>query len=956
MMVAMPSEAEIRKVVATLKSQPAKFQVLAESVMRIKFGGVYSSLTPQGRNAELQTTIGYPDVYAKDKFGKLYLVEATVGNWRGHLEDEDVPGITRIGGANVAEFALFCMSNSELLIEQERKDRKVSKKSVDAYKAELAALGVPLAGIRIFFLDQLVTELRQPVYARVLFDLGMDIDISPFCSIEKRLFVSDAGPTREEFESGGVVADDLIDSMRRLLNPGSKLVVEARSGLGKTTLSTAFAFDWLKREQGAFYVDLAAFNDPSAIIHVLVQKIKQYGCRSHLFVLDNGHRLAPEFLAQVLDACVDPNDRPTILVMTRPLAQPIAQALCLGRGLERMQLSLRREDLLAVYWLLARRCSQSKECTPPTDTDVSHWQKLHADLVTFSLALKGGPAKASLSAGLVPKLSESDAIDYLRTRYLKDLPTEEHDMFAVIALCARYGVPASETSLNGVPNQSLERGLLFQLPAKNHVRRYALHHAKIGQLLLKCLNVNEQEVWKTFMQRDSFQACFIAQRLLHGDNEAMDTQQEGTLTAKDVLEQVGANAWKFSPSFSPGYAGVIASLYRQVGLQATFKTTLNSEISKYIADHDSFLIGLPSFLDYANAEGFDSEVSHVWTELCKTAQGGRLERAACLAPVPTVHNMLVGAAKYSTEVRDELVKAFSSKALATAIANKFGKLKPDLAEEVLASFEKLTPHLYSSLLQELALGSRLGELKGTLMFAKSPAAVKYWLRQRRLLRLLTSDPALTLPKDWLNNNGAIVLQLLLGELEELRAEHESQIQDLIATWAGERIVATPNPVAAAIRLRLMMCTADMQRGRAVSNRINKTNPETLKACLSTQNPVALGTLLIGAAPVFAQTKALSRVKDTILTITRERIEKSTALRASNWASHLFVAELAGAKREEPWLQPALETLGRTQDRQIDVQRDRQRGVLCGELQKAYREGVAALLGSLGQVPALAGAM
>ncbi|MBA4709280.1 hypothetical protein [Aquitalea aquatica] len=947
-MTAMPSESEIKKAIEALKSQPAKFQVLAENIMRIKFGGKYQNIIPQGRNAALQTTIGYPDAYATDEFQKQYLIEATIGDWRKHLEKEDIPGITKIGGANVAEFALFCMSDSELLIQQKRKDRKVKKKSVDEYKADLAALGVPLAGIRFFFMDQLIKELRQPVYARVLSELGLDIDISPFFSIEKRLFHPDTGPTRSEFEAGDVVADDLIKSMRRALSPGSKLLAEGGSGLGKTTLATAFAFDWLKREQGAFYVDLVAFDDPAAIVHILVQRIKQYGCRAHLFVLDNCHRLAPDLLSQILGAHVAPDDRPTVLAMSRKLTESAVQALCKAHELKRMHIRLRQEDLLAIYRLLARRYSQSAFFTPPTDADMQRWHSLHADLVTFTLAMNG--ATTRLRAGLVPKLAENDAINHLQARYISNLSANEREMLAVIALCARLDVPASQSSLNGgVPQQSLDRGLVFQQTAKNQMPRYALAHAKIGELLLKCLNVDEKQAWEELIQRDHFQACFIAKQLLDADSESIETPVGAASKAKEVLELVGENAWQFSERFSPGYSGVIASLYRQVGLEVTIiKEVLSRGISRYVIDQESFLIGLPSFLDFAQEEGFDAEITQVWADLTKAAQDGRLEIAACLAPVSTVREMLMRTAKRDEQTFRTLTAAFSSKAVAIAVANKFGMLKPDLAEQVLKDLEKLAPTLHHLLLAELPVGDRLQKLKSSLANAVSPPNIRKWLRRSRLLHLLTGDPALILPTEWLYNRGVIVLELLLGELESLRTIYDDQIQVLIATWASERICETPDPAATAARIRLMLSMADAKREKAVCKRIAMTKADTLKACLRTQRPSELGALLIGAGPVFDRKEQFLPLKSIILEIAQERIEKSIAGRAPHppaafhLASHVYVAKLAGAEHNEDWLQPALETLGQAPAWQ-PTSRDAQRHTRAGRLMRTYWKGVETLL-------------
>lgn len=950
-MIGMPSESEIRTAIWQLKSHAGKFQVLAECVVRIKHGGPYLDLVPQGRNSALQTTIGYPDAYAQGHSSELYLVETTVGDWRKHLDTEDIPGIEKLvkAGRKVAAFTLFCMADSDLLIAQDRKELKERKKpkikkmSAEEYKVAIEALGVPKGGVQIFFLDQLVKELRHPAYARVLAEYGLPIDISPFYPIANRLFTAFGGPTREDYENGLAVAKFRHEEVKRALSPSARLLVEAGSGLGKTTLATAVAFDWLKgSSQGAFYVDLDVYDDPAVMVPQLIQQLKQYGCKEHLFILDNCHRLKPALLRQVIGAHVDPSNRPTILALSRMLDDQQARTLCKDTGTQRLQISLCEDDIRAVYELIARRLSATGSYLSPSEADVRKWLTLHADLVSFSLALNG--AAASILAGQKPTLTEQDAIDHLRVRYISDLADEEREMLAVIALCARFDIAASSSSLlRGVPKQSIERGLVFEHTARNRQRRYGLAHARFGHLLLRALDKDEDEVWRSVIKRDSFQACFISLRLLQSDIEAM-APEKAMAKAREVLQSVGPDAWKFSSHFSPGYSGVIASLYKAVGLEATFKGTLMNEISQYIAKQDGFLTGLPSFLTFAEQEGFDSEVEKVWADLLLAVEAGRMTAAACLAPVATVQNMLRMAAARGTATLLAFANSFENDAVANAVANKFAKLMPDLAEGVLADFSKFAPTLHALLLQKLKAGTILETFKISMLKAKSRGSIRLWLRRTQLLGLLAPDavPA------WLAERGGVVTQLLLGEPDSTRASLEPQAKALIQRWADEG-AAGQTSASIASKLYCMVCLADSQHVATVNHFIVSMNSDLLTECLEVQNAPLLGRLLVAMSPEFDNTPGAAVLASGIAKITEERILQATECKNGKspnshyLAMNVAVAKLSGATGEEVWLRHAIAMVLENPVRLAPYDSTVRIADQAGRIDRTFRDQVEAVL-------------
>ncbi|MBB6249164.1 hypothetical protein [Rhodanobacter sp. A1T4] len=910
-MSGMPTEAAIKEAILRLKPAPGKFQELAESFMRIQRGDAYRNLVPQGRNTRSQTTIGYPDAYGQDDAQGLYLIETTTGNWRTHLDSEDLLGIHKIikDGNRVAEFTLFTMTEKEILVRQNRKRVAKPKKTIEEYRSDIEALGVPSARIRFIFLDQLVAELQQPAYLRVLFDIGLPIDITPFYSIDLRVLSDARGPIKEEFNSCTVVAEDLLQRIQECLKSSPLMLIEGGSGLGKTTLATAFGFQWQRQPGcGAYYMDMSDYPDPAAICPQLIQLIKIFGDAQHLFILDNCHRIKPELLKQVLNAHVDANNRPAILAVARKQNDADIATLCWDLNVARMLLRLRAEDLRAVYLLMVRR-NFPNGAPEPSAADFKAWLGLYADLVSFSLALAG--AEDSLRSGVVPKLRERDAIDYLRTHYTDELPQDEREVLAVIAHCARFEFPASRLSLQGrIPKVSLKLGWVFEQRAKNQELRYGLAHPMIGALVLKALEKQEDDAWESAIKEDFFQACYLVQQLLPNSSEGV-VSDEVLSRARSVLERVSVDAWTFSDRFSPGYSGAIASLFRRVGLEKNFRVRLNSQISTYVANQERFLIGLPSFLAFAEREGFTEEVTQVWVALQKAAKAGRMEMAARLAPVGTLHNLIRMASKQGPKELAWLVDSISTEGIAASMANKFGKLKADLAEEVLRDLNVLVPKLYGRLIRLLRNGPALDSFRTAMADAFKRSDIRAWMRRPLLLRLLADEGAPLLSAEWLSRRSIAVLHLLLTDPEIKRCEFESLAQGLIKNRITAIKMAKNQEPLTGNEFFVMVCMADASSAKLVDAYINSLSSKELLDWLEQLETRDIGSMLLGAVSEFGQKPSFQALRVAALEVVRLRMERAFVMKRGAPPGRLFVAmhiaisQIAGVTDKGGWLEQAI---------------------------------------------------
>lgn len=732
-MRAMPAEKNIREALLALKPSPGMFQRFAEDFMRIKGGAAYQHIVPQGRNAIGQPTKGYPDAYARQANGDKFLIETTVGNWRNHVTNEDIPGITALGGQAKA-FSLFVLEDGPNLIPQKNANPAKAKLDVDHYRLQLQALGIPADSIEFWFLDTLVKELCRPAYLAMMADLHLPTDVAPFTEIRELPYGAPGLPTRVEYENGTVVAKQRITELMDKFSRSPIILMEGRGGVGKSTLAKAAAHQWIKKgKRTAFYIDvLDQPTDTSQLVTTVVARIKEFGSKNTLFIIDGQHRLTSTSLSQIGRAFIDKDSQPCLLFVGKKSSSEQLNALQKSRGtLEKFELRIEAGDLNAVYELHARRAALSEYFPRPQPEDLDKWHGLALDMVMFRLALAS--QTKVMKAGYLPDIRREDAKRYFRETYLENSPPEEQKALACIALCARHEMPASFTSLGEInPQHFVERGLVTESVTKNErQRRFRLAHDNLGGLILECLGVDEPTLWQELLGRDPFQACFVIRRLL--DDEAKDEAKD---EAAKLLRQIEDQLWHFSPRFSLGYAPVIGALYKETGVHETFWDYVGERVGAYIDGSDEPLQGVAAYLTFAS--GRSALIDDCWQQIRKL-EVERFRKACRYLSPGGIVGLLEAAYRHGELTFTWISESISDSAIARAIANNFAALSPDHAESLLEAFARLTPVFFcDTLCKTIADGRQLDSYRTDLHEAGDSRTLE-WLRRRPRLFGLVLD-------------------------------------------------------------------------------------------------------------------------------------------------------------------------------------------------------------------------
>lgn len=755
-MSAMPSEDSITNALEDLRSAPGKFQRVAEDIMKIKFGGAYNDLRPQGRNAKDQTTKGYPDAYVRLADGRYCIVEVTVGDWRVHLDD-DLSKLAKLGQNKVAEIAIFVIQNADLLIPQKNANKEKTEKSEEYYRGELEKLGIPPEGVRFFFLNQIVREIRQPRYAQILNELGLPVSVSPFQLVSKIPSRSPSEPTLEEYQEKRVIAATRYKALKRALTPHSAVVITGLSGVGKTTLAVAAAHAWsAKPGRPSIYLDLQDYGQNNSLIQDIVRLLTVFGSGHTLFVVDNCHLMGPRLLSQIVAAHRDANDRPTLLLVTHALDFAVEQSLKQDRPQSHTIINVKLDagDIGAAYRLICHRIFGSYEFYRPSRCELENWLQIAPDLLTFSLALQD--QKEAIQSGLSPSLSSVGARSFVEQNYISGSSAEDREALAVIALCATYEMPASLTSLSSrVPDGLMKRRLVFEMTTRYGVqKRYRLAHDKLGNLILDCLSVDRKTLRDKVLAQDSFQASFWVRRQL--DRESPEEQKSGE--AKEVLEKIGDRLWNFNEQFSPGYVHTIASMYAAAGVEQNFWCYLPDRIRSYIDNSDNFLKGISNYLEQLHGHAKLRE--DCWRKLNEVSSTVRFERA-CLRILPmSLASLLVRAKEHGDNTLEWFSRCITSDRVASVMTVKFRELSPDAIERVLELTSQFAPDLYKLIDRELLRSDLLAEFKKELL-AANDFPTSAWVKRRYLFELLLKTSGSSLLASSFASSRFVSLELLL---------------------------------------------------------------------------------------------------------------------------------------------------------------------------------------------------
>ena len=294
----MPTRSDLEyRITEKLRTLSAvALQWLAEDIALIRDPKRYRNLQGQGRNAEAQTTSGWPDAYVVRSDNTVDGVEATRDRrtWTQHLE-EDIEKAQSPDYPNLNGY-LFVAGYP---------DHKPTPTELGLWTRRLCELGISEDRMDLLIGTGLVAELLKPQYARTLQSiLGLSPSPEHFNLIRQERLPDNIErpfePKVTEYRDGVVHRPALADAVERRLSEDGCALVRGRGAAGKTVLAYLIAAGTDYRVLPSYYLDLAPWAGQVEHLRGKIDNILvEFGGEGVLFILDNVH-LEEAFAVDVL--------------------------------------------------------------------------------------------------------------------------------------------------------------------------------------------------------------------------------------------------------------------------------------------------------------------------------------------------------------------------------------------------------------------------------------------------------------------------------------------------------------------------------------------------------------------------------------------------------------------------------------------------------------------------------
>ena len=513
------SSLELRVVEKLRTLSAVKLQWLAEDIAVVRDRNRYINLIAKGRNAEAQTTKGWPDAFVPAADGSVDGVEATRdrNSWTQHLEADlekaESPDHPNLNGY------LFVAGYP---------DHAPNEEELGCFLKRFSDLGIAEERISFLVGKGLVRELLQPQYARVLTSvLGLS-HVPEFFELVREERAPGRrewafAPTAAEFGAGLVHRPALADEVESHLDREGFAVLRGRGAAGKTVLAQLIAAAPRSRALPSYYLNIAPLAGQVDLLRGRIGEVfASFGGEGVIFILDNIH-LEEEF---AFDAFHEWKEiaRPsgTRLMLVGREVKSAAGSLFEQTGISSLILQAGRAEMRGVYRRLASREFADGLLPEPPKEALLAWEttfgggtvdESHSvDLMAFSAAVENRLPHLLRSNW---HLGAEHAQSEVRKYYLAPLTADERANLLRLAALPEDCFLAYESLAAPYAGFShcVQIGLVFETThGTDNQIRYSLVHSALGRLILAAASpqVNRKLECRAAAVASSFNGFLIA--------------------------------------------------------------------------------------------------------------------------------------------------------------------------------------------------------------------------------------------------------------------------------------------------------------------------------------------------------------------------------------------------------------------------------------------------------------
>jgi len=560
---ARPSESTIEQRIATLSA--GEFQRLVETYARIRFQSV-ERVVGAGRTAADATVGPWPDAYVVFRDGTQWAIEAThaASGWRSHFRKD----LSRFAASGDHFAGLLFVS-----WENGPSERDV----FDELKVDSSVRPT----VRLVFRRQLVTELRDPRYAKIWLDpLRLPVSAAPFVPLEhgdglygREDALASGGwmPRRSEYSAGEVHRPTIYNAVRERLRTERWALVRGKGAAGKTVLALLLAsdlsFDW----SAIYYLDFTWTITFSDLLNAVVAR----GDERVLFITDNAH-VAPIYARELFQTWESALSGASLLMLSRVVSAPTRSEQDALSQFEphAFLLAASAEDLAGIFSRLLCRVSNTV-IEPPPQPVIENWLKLFGgDLLAFSFAV--AKRRHVLLTGDLT-LGAGDAQDYIRENYLAEISPKEEMSLARLAALASVELSADRAILGDIPARMLSQGMILRVTGGDE-GQYRFIHAGIGDLVLSALPEYDGA---TIRRQIAEMSPSLAVRLAGRAQTSGDSSLAKSYLERHVTEQTWVKV-----ALKPSATMQTINLFLQLGLitPASADASLVSNVPAFLSE------------------------------------------------------------------------------------------------------------------------------------------------------------------------------------------------------------------------------------------------------------------------------------------------------------------------------------------------------------------------------------